>query len=515
MRLNMNLGSVPSPPILMRPAQKHKGLHLLVVPLAAWLAFIAVLWAIGALCTSMTLYSCAYGLISACVINVYLKKTPFDPMSPLFLSIMLIFMYSAASAIAAEAAGHTIYGDYISAATFNIYYISCLVGLAGLGTGVLAGQRYRFKASALLKVFGRRMDNAAFMRKALIYAPLIALLAMVLSGTILSAFDFLHVRSYAKVALSSRVQYMKEGSGAGVMSMMTYVVPLQIILVSCAVFLMRSKSLLLRFISAAIILSQILTAVLGGWRSDVVGLGVLLCGYWHYRRRPLSLRFLIGASVAAYIIVNAMSVLRVTSDPHEILRLVVHITDVGGWGRVLRMRNSGELVTGQDLMMLISGINSGIAHFTYGWSVVTQLLVFIPRALFPGRPLPLSKLFVRTFYPGVLSKGGGYGFFYLMEGYWALGVFGVYVFMLCYGFFIQVVYRLFMQVARKYDIAALWYCSVLYALVLSAVRSGILDSVKASLMVSIPYLIILYLPDLRIREPRGQLKAVLRSNVRR
>ena len=73
-------------------------------------------------------------------------------------------------------------------------------------------------------------------------------------------------------------------------------------------------------------------------------------------------------------------------------------------------------------MELITGIRAGRTSYTYGSSVITEFLVFIPRAVYPNRPLPLSERFVDIFYPGVREAGGGHGSFYLQEGYWALGV---------------------------------------------------------------------------------------------
>ena len=60
-----------------------------------------------------------------------------------------------------------------------------------------------------------------------------------------------------------------------------------------------------------------------------------------------------------------------------------------------------------------------------------------PKGFYENRPLPMAERYVDTFYPGVLESGGGYGFFYIMEGYWALGFFGVVALMCVYGWFLN------------------------------------------------------------------------------
>jgi oligosaccharide repeat unit polymerase len=121
------------------------------------------------------------------------------------------------------------------------------------------------------------------------------------------------------------------------------------------------------------------------------------------------------------------------------------------------------------------------------------MLVFIPRAFFPDRPLPLGELFVETFYPGVRDEGGGYGFFILQEGYWSFGIVGVFAFMFLYGWCTNKIYQLFTKY-RNFDIVVLWYASIYSVMVIAAVRSGILISLKTILMNSLPFILYLKLP---------------------
>ena len=149
-------------------------------------------------------------------------------------------------------------------------------------------------------------------------------------------------------------------------------------------------------------------------------------------------------------------------------------------------------------MRQIKGINDGETSYTYGLSVINEILVFIPRAIFPNRPLPLSEKFVETYYPGVRDMGGGYGFFCLQEGHWAFGIFGIFVFMFFYGKVVQKLYLIFLASDNSL-IANFVYSQAYFCLVVVAVRSGIIGNFKALLMNLIPFIIIYFLPKLTFK----------------
>jgi oligosaccharide repeat unit polymerase len=153
------------------------------------------------------------------------------------------------------------------------------------------------------------------------------------------------------------------------------------------------------------------------------------------------------------------------------------------------LSSSGELAVGQNLMRLISGIQLGETNFTFGASVVSDVLVFLPRSVYPGRPLPLSEKFVEVFYPGVLESGGGYGFFILQDGYWAFGIAGVFIFMLAYGWAVQRIYLAFMKHLTS-DLAVFAYSAVYSAIVLAAVRTGTLGSFKGAMINAMPFIVL-------------------------
>jgi oligosaccharide repeat unit polymerase len=112
----------------------------------------------------------------------------------------------------------------------------------------------------------------------------------------------------------------------------------------------------------------------------------------------------------------------------------------------------------------------------------------------PGRPTPLPEQFTQDFYPDIWEKGGGVGFFNLMEGYWIAGIIGVLLFAFAYGVLLQYLYRMFIRNSNSVA-ACVWYAMFINAAVLTAIRSGMLMTLKAALMASIPFVFALALPN--------------------
>jgi oligosaccharide repeat unit polymerase len=261
----------------------------------------------------------------------------------------------------------------------------------------------------------------------------------------------------------------------------------------------RQRSL--RLLGLGIFLTYIIANTLAGWRGAVVAALLIPLFYYHYRIKPLGVRAALVGGLVIYVFVNALSVVRVSSNPIEMIQLMRD--NIGSNGlKFASLSSSGELMVGNNLVRLISGIQSGETEFTHGRSVLDGVLVLVPRALYPNRPLALSEEFVEVFYPGVLESGGGRGLFILQDGYWAFGVFGVFVSMVLYGWLVQAIYVRFMR-GLSSDLAVLCYSAVYGALVLAAVRTGVISSLKGAFVDSIPFIILWIL--LKIKAPGGEL----------
>lgn len=418
-----------------------------------------------------------YFVLAAIFLKIYHRRCSVDLLSPVIGLVVLLFMYSMASAIDVETNGTTYYGDYISSSSLIQYYIICLTGLAGLMLGIISvkpGQN------------GRRLKLPSNRSARLFIFTLALVLGAVCIFNIVGFFNFADVKSYGDMALISRVERMQQAS-AGVKEVFTQNIPVAFILGS-AVLLMFSRRPFLRLAGFAVVADYLLVNTLAGWRGLVIGAAVMLVSYYHYKVKPIKVRTGVMLGGVVYLFMNAMPVMRSSSDPLEMVSLLIDYFQKHGT-KFLQLASSGELIVGENLLRLIEGIHRGETHFTYGWSVVTELLVFLPRVFFTERPLPLNEKFVEVFYPGVRQLGGGYGFFFLQEGYWAFGVLGVFLFMFFYGWLVQKIYLTFRRHFTS-DLFALSYGGVYYAMVVSSVRNGILGAVKAALMNSLPFVVV-------------------------
>ena len=441
------------------------------------------------------LFSVLFWIIASSGLYLYKIVGEFDYFAPILPSFVLLYLYSISSALSATYMGATIYKDVVDSGTLLIYYLSCIIGLYALCVGFIWGHTKKIAKSVLAF---RSLSDSKLLHKLLIYAPLSY---MVFFQFAKKPFDFINVKSYSETSLTSRIESMADPS-LPILEVFCVYIPVTSLLCFATVIVFRKYNVFLRSLGLFILFSFSATALLAGSRSAIAQVGMLMVIFYNYRIKKISGKSFIAMFFVGYIVVNTMALIRVTKNPLEMVQVLYD--NLNSDISFLALEKSSELLTGQNLMRLISGIRDGETGYTYGFNVFTELATYIPRILYPGRPLPLSELFVETFYPGVRDSGGGYGFFYLMEGYWALGLVGVLLFMLTYARLVQLVYEKFYRNAES-DFAVLWYAFILSALVMTAVRSGIIGVFKGSLMSSIPFILIYILPSI------GLIKSKVKS----
>jgi hypothetical protein len=140
-------------------------------------------------------------------------------------------------------------------------------------------------------------------------------------------------------------------------------------------------------------------------------------------------------------------------------------------------------------MLLIETIRNGELPISYGRTYVDEALTWIPRAIYPSRPRPLSEQFMETFYPVADAEGRGEGFYVLTAGYWAFGYFGVWLEMFLYGAIVALVYRWFMA-RRANDAVVLLYGPALFILAVAGTRTGLIGTLKGLMMFVVPFAIL-------------------------
>jgi oligosaccharide repeat unit polymerase len=182
-----------------------------------------------------------------------------------------------------------------------------------------------------------------------------------------------------------------------------------------------------------------------------------------------------------YVIVNLIPIVRSSSDGLEMIKLFQDYVSENGLA-FLQLQNSGELQTSINLMKLQDGILSGRSSFNYGQTVLNDLMVFIPRVFYDNRPLPTSELFALKFYPEIFSEGGGMGMFFLIDGYWSFGVFGVFIFSFLFACLLGVLYKsLYRNIHRKLS-SFILFIIFFQIFIVSSVRGGMVLSLRTFIM---------------------------------
>lgn len=441
-----------------------------------------------------TLFSLAYLVACWIAILLYREKWDMDYFAPIFPTLGLLYLYVIASGLNAGSHGVTIYGDIVEPEILKTYYLSCFIGTIGLCVGFISGIKAGKFDGKLSRVLRRVWAISAY--KLLTYGLIFFVVGFPYST---KPFDFLHAKSYSEYAFASRLASMENASTPLIEVFGVY--PSMVCLLSGAtILLFNAKRSISRVLSITILFSFFATAILSGSRSYAVLPAILILFYYHYRIRKIGVKLLAATVMFSYLVVNALPVLRVTNSPVEMAQIFV--STLMERRELLSVENSGEFLVSQNFMRLISGVAVGETAYSYGETFVSEVLTYIPRVLFSDRPLPLSEKFVETFYPGVRDTGAGYGFFYLMDGYWAFGFLGVYIVMMFYAKVVQHMYQLCDPFSGS-DASAMFYVFLLFATVFTAIRGGVIGSFKFALMLSTPFLVTSILPTIKIWDNRS------------
>jgi oligosaccharide repeat unit polymerase len=416
------------------------------------------------------------------------KRKTLDVFDPIYVFPLVFGLYSLASAGYVEVYGVDFQNATVSGEILLIYYVSVLVGLVGFSLGYFKDlSLWRWRAlQRPLVVDEKRFRFFLFL--------LTVILTLVFLPEVIGAFDPGQTSSYATSALSSRLA-AREDVAAGVLRYLQFEIPIVFIVASLVLF--SRKNVLTRFASTALLLLYVTVGTLSGSRGTLITIVLLALIYRHYRVKRLSIGIVLIPAIILYIFANTLPFVRYTDDPRLMLeetqrRLSSDLT-------FLSPIYSGEFAgPPMNLMTLIGGIEGGKASFTFGFSILTELLVWVPRPIFPNRPLPLSESFMSLFYPEVYARGGGFGFFIVMEGYWALGVLGVFILMLFFGICLSIAQRL-VQINLRSNAIVIIYAAIYYNLVIASTRTGFIGTIKGSLMILLPLLIPLLLARFRLR----------------
>lgn len=412
----------------------------------------------------------------------YLDKKSADILHPSGPLLILNFLYSMSAIIYyLNNGGMTLYGDIVSEKSFYLFCAASILGEIGVILGTLLSFRFQSKrVGAPLALKGLQYAVPVMVFMALAFA-------LLLFHRLAFAFNFINPISYAETALSSRVAIMEADAVFPIIQVFTQIVPM-VLLIASAIIMFFYRNPLVKLVGAGLLLANLMTFLLTGSRGGMFTTLCAIAVYFHYRVRRIRASALILGILVSLILLNGVALVRSTSDLTEMGEVLIAETN-GDMFSLLNLGKSGEFLVGMNLMRLIEGISTGESRFSYGMSFLDDILCYIPRSIFPSRPLPLSERFVEEFYPGVRDMGGGYGLFFLQDGYWAFGLVGVLIAIAAYSWILGRIY-LYVNSSFSNSFIVLAYSFAYFPLVISSPRSGLILSFKAAAMNLIPFLLV-------------------------
>jgi len=404
-----------------------------------------------------------------------------DPLDPYFVLSILLFIYIVSTLVDFERTGLSDTLESVSSLSVVKFGLACLVGQLGLAVGELVGLRRAVRGGP------RWTAGSHDIRLSLLIGPGLAL-AVILLPFYADRLNIFDVSSYADTAFESRLDRMLDRA-AGVKDVFLREAPASLLLCACTALLLdRTRLLAFRLAAGAVLALYILTSVLSGSRGVLVATVTLPLMYYHYCVRRFSLVTMTTIGLAGVVLINALSIARVSSNPEEMIAAVTEQVATQGYG-FLGVTGSGELKTSANLVRLIVGIDTGEDRYRWGEVLWSNIASTIPRPLWPERPPTGSELFAEVFFPGSLQSGQGFGSFIFQDPYWDFSFVGVFIFSLALAwsmrkFYIALVIR---------DGSPFWilvYAVIYSNLIISVVRGGIFAGIKGAMPPILPLLLI-------------------------
>jgi hypothetical protein len=413
-----------------------------------------------------------------------------DILHPVVFLTLLMYLYATGSAAYVLNDGCTYHDVMIEDYVLSEFYKCCVLGAGSLFAGAFLAHA---AFSRQLATPDPRKSNSVLSdiecRRRLIRYGL--LFSIPVFSTVIGYFMPLGVKSYAETQFASRIDALD--NPVAVITGVLIAIPVQWLFTGWFLTALKEKSPFVRIAGAIPVILYLVVAIMTG-RKGMVIMPVLICTcVYHYSVKRIPARVFLCVVAFGHLFVTAMSIARHSSDPRAMMALVQEDISRKGIAEVFSLRNSGELLVAQNLMVLMKCIESGQTTFNCGDYVISEVLVMIPRALYPDRPLAVSQEFADLITAGATQSGMGYGFFVLQEGYWVYGNVGVSLMMLACGWFIEWVYLRFQGRAND-DLAIVVYGGFL-SVCAESVRAGVVLQAKTGLLLVIPFLVARYLPS--------------------
>lgn len=161
---------------------------------------------------------------------------------------------------------------------------------------------------------------------------------------------------------------------------------------------------------------------------------------FHYSVRPIRVRTLVPLAAVVFLALNSVGYLR-GSGYHSMAEYWGTLAEFAGSlfspghdrTSLFYTLTTGEFVVPfETLPQMIKSVGNDISAW-YGLSYVRSPVFFIPSAIYPDRPIPLTNWYMETFYGAHAALNEGRAFFFMAEGYLNFGLAGALMIVVLWG----------------------------------------------------------------------------------
>lgn len=377
------------------------------------------------------------------------------------------------------------YGEHISSEVMSEFVVVTVISQLALSFGNILSYSLPFP--------GDKESKAVSYNENGYFSVILFFIIILLHHDSLNIFN---VTSYADRVLDANV-FKRSNSSSGIFDFFNIVSNVLIVYLALS-FIFFRKHKLLKIFSIFILSLLALRFTLEGDRANMVMVLVSAMVCVNYKWFKLSLVPALLFSFFGYIVFNLMSIMRNYSNIAKMIEIGSEYYSNHGF-KMFSLSRSGELIAGSNLMKVIKEVDENGTDFLYGGNFIDSLLTFIPRIIYPGEREGFgNERFVKLFYPETYAIGGGHGYYLPIDGYWELGVAGVFFMMLLYSFFATRIYFKFNYGDR--GAFSIMIFSLFYSQgVIFAMRSGIYASFKQFLIYAFPLLILWFFKKIKIK----------------
>jgi len=239
-----------------------------------------------------------------------------------------------------------------------------------------------------------------------------------------------------------------------------------------------------------LLIGLVILNIIGGHRSIIISLFIcLLLAFQPYLKRRHIMLILILSFVMVFTISGGIRYARTgTTFNQKAENLYVYFSQVKSvkslfWGLSDFIEPFSTFIT------LIENIPENIP-FDYN-AYIKDFSLLIPTIIYPDRPLPYNKWYVKTFVPEMFARGGGFTFYVIGFGYLFAGVIGVMITLFLFGALFELLNNFFRMIG---DAAGLFlYASFFINLQAFVVGCGFIVFIKGLLMNFFAPLFLLFL----------------------